>query len=114
MCKVKTLEYRIYRKLREKLKLYIEKFKKSYEKSLKKYCEEVKELVREFKTPRPLEYYFEVAERAFQLCEDQTKSVARFVSVEFVNFLILCKNKDITKEKFMEIANNQKFGEYVE
>lgn len=68
VCKVKTLEYRIFRKLREKLKLYIEKYKKSYEKSLKKYCEEVKELVREFKTPKPLEYYFGIAERAFQLC----------------------------------------------
>ena len=46
VCKVKTLEYRIFRKLREKLKIYIEKFKNSYEKSLKRYCEEVKELVR--------------------------------------------------------------------
>ncbi len=43
-----------------------------------------------------------------------TKSVARFVSIEFVNFLILCKNKDITKENFMEIAKNQRFGEYVD
>jgi hypothetical protein len=46
VCKVKTLEYRIFRKLREKLKIYIEKFKNSYEKTLKRYCEEVKELVR--------------------------------------------------------------------
>lgn len=42
VCKVKTLEYRIYRKLREKLKIYIEKLNKTYEKSLKKYREEVK------------------------------------------------------------------------
>jgi hypothetical protein len=40
------LEYRIYRKLREKLKLYIEKAKKGHEKMLKKYVEEVNELVR--------------------------------------------------------------------
>lgn len=37
VCKVKTLEYRIYRKLREKLKIYIEKMNKTYEKSLKRY-----------------------------------------------------------------------------
>lgn len=42
VCKVKTLEYRIYRKLREKLKIYIEKMNKTYEKSLKRYKEEVK------------------------------------------------------------------------
>jgi hypothetical protein len=48
------------------------------------------------------------------LCHDQTKNLARFVSVEFVNFLILCKNKDLTKEKFMEIVNSQKFGDYVD
>jgi hypothetical protein len=42
VCKVKTLEYRIYRKLREKLKIYIEKMNKTYEKSFKRYKEEVK------------------------------------------------------------------------
>ena len=72
-------------------------------------------MVREFNTPEPLEYYFDLAERAFILCEDQTKAVMRFVCVEFVNFLKLVKNKDITKAKFMDIVNKKKVeGDEVE
>jgi hypothetical protein len=37
VCKVKTIEYRIYRKLREKLKVYIQKLNKGYENLLKKF-----------------------------------------------------------------------------
>ena len=30
ICKLKTIEYRIFRKLREKLKIYIQKYNKNY------------------------------------------------------------------------------------
>ena len=53
VCKIKTLEYRIYRKLREKLKVFFEKYRKGYDKSLSKYIEEVKELRHGFKLPKP-------------------------------------------------------------
>ena len=37
VCKLKTLEYRIYRKLREKMKQFFEKYKKGYEKNLMRF-----------------------------------------------------------------------------
>lgn len=41
ICKVKTIEYRIYRKLREKLKIYLQKYNKNYENLLKKFTKEI-------------------------------------------------------------------------
>lgn len=41
ICKVKTIEYRIFRKLREKLKDYLKKYNKSYENLHKKYTKEI-------------------------------------------------------------------------
>lgn len=37
VCKVKTIEYRIYRKLREKLKVYLQKHNNNYDNLLKKF-----------------------------------------------------------------------------
>ena len=54
VCKVKTIEYRIYRKLREKLKVYIQKLNKGYDNLLKKFSKEIAELAREFHVKRPL------------------------------------------------------------
>lgn len=64
LCKVKTLEYRIYRKLREKLK------KASFvdhEKLLTLYKIETQSLVGEFQTPKSLGYYFKLASLALNL-----------------------------------------------
>ncbi len=46
ICKVKTIEYRIYRKLREKLKIYLQKYNKNYENLLKKFIKEIGEIAR--------------------------------------------------------------------
>lgn len=46
VCKVKTIEYRIYRKLREKLKIYLQKYNKNYENLLKKFTKEIGEIAR--------------------------------------------------------------------
>ena len=46
ICKVKTIEYKIYRKLREKLKIYIQKFNKNYDNLLKKFSKEIAEIAR--------------------------------------------------------------------
>lgn len=65
VCKVKTIEYRIYRKLREKLKIYISKLNKGYENLLKKFNKEIAEIAREFQLNRPLDTYVELAKRSF-------------------------------------------------
>jgi hypothetical protein len=105
VCKVKTIEYRIYRKLREKLKVYIQKLNKGYESLLKKFSKEIAELAREFHVNRPLEVYVELARRSFELCQDQSRPVSRFVHNRFIHFLRLVE-KNVTREKFMETVNS--------
>jgi hypothetical protein len=108
ICKVKTIEYRIFRKLREKLKIYIQKYNKNYENLLKKFTKEISELTREFQLNRPINEYIELAKRAFLLCEEQSRPVSRFISNRYIDFLRLLE-KNVSKEKFMEIVNSNSY-----
>lgn len=89
LLKVKTLEYRVYRKLREKLKIFLEKHHKDFSKLLRKFEEEVAELAREFHLVRPLDNYVRLAKRAFELAQPQTKPIARYVNNRFAEFIQL-------------------------
>lgn len=101
MGKVKTIEYRIYRKLREKLKVYLEKFNKGFLKLLKDFTKEIDEISKGFKINRPLEEYIELAKKAFLFCEDQNKPLSRMISNKYIDFLTIIQRKDISKEKFL-------------
>ncbi|CAG9319447.1 unnamed protein product [Blepharisma stoltei] len=65
LTKLKTLEYRIFRKIREKTK-YIENNASDV---YKKFVKEVNELAAGQSLPKPIEYYFEVARKAFEEIE---------------------------------------------
>ena len=57
MCKLKTSEYLIYRKLREMLKLSVSR--KSTANTFAKFKFEIEQLVQHyFKPPKDLDYYF--------------------------------------------------------
>ena len=73
LCKVKTLEYRIFRKLREKLKKFdpskkekeqnkIPSSEKQIDNVMKKFKNEVADLCKNFKPPLNIEDYYEFAE----------------------------------------------------
>jgi hypothetical protein len=47
----------------------------------------------------------ELAKRSFELCQDQSRPISRFVSNRFIDFLRLVE-KNISREKFMEIVNS--------
>jgi len=64
LCKLKTLEYRLYRKLREKLK-YMIKNGSSTSEQMNKYTNEVEELCKIYKPPKPLDHYYNIARVAF-------------------------------------------------
>ncbi len=64
LCKLKTLEYRVFRKLREKLRNY-SKNKKGVKQVKDKFISETKSLIAGYELPKPLEYYFAFADRAF-------------------------------------------------
>ncbi len=67
LSKLKTLEYRIYRKLREKLRNYLNS---PNNKALRrKFEEETHELCEKATPARPIEYYFKIAKHAFDYCD---------------------------------------------
>ena len=68
LCKLKTLEYRIYRKLREKIKNHLGDENNNYENSRRKisqFFEEVRVMLEGFSLPMPMNFYYKVAETAF-------------------------------------------------
>lgn len=70
VCKLKTLEYRILRKLREKLRFYVEKPFAKRADCLEKFKEQCEELVQQSKIPNPLSYYLTIAEKCLDFADE--------------------------------------------
>ena len=61
MTKLKTLEYRLFRKIREKLRNFIDgKTSLGPDKLTDKFYREAKDLTKGFEIPRSLDFYFDV------------------------------------------------------
>ena len=72
LCKVKTLEYKIYRKLREKIKNELKDEEHEFNMNRKKisqFFNEVQLFSQSFKLPNPLEFYFSVSDMAFRFID---------------------------------------------
>ena len=67
LCKLKTWEYRVYRKLREKIKnnLLDEKFYSDNRRKISQFFEELRTMLQGFNLPMPFQFYYKVAETAF-------------------------------------------------
>lgn len=65
--KLKTYEYRIYRKLREKLKNHLEIDNcENSRKKINQFFEEIRLMTQGFSLPMPLEFYYKVADVSFE------------------------------------------------
>ena len=72
LCKIKTLEYKIYRKLREKIKNELNNEDHEFNMNRKKisqFFNEVQVFSQNFKLPNSLEFYFTVSDMAFRFIE---------------------------------------------
>ncbi len=68
LCKLKTLEYRLFRKMREKLRNFISKKTQAGVKtSIDRFYSEAKSLIMNYTLPHPLEYYSDILITAFDL-----------------------------------------------
>lgn len=77
LAKLKTLEYRLFRKMREKLRGFYQHDKKSETPKgeiIKKFIREAKELSEEHELPRPLDYYIELFKAAFDFIDSNPKT----------------------------------------
>lgn len=68
LTKLKTLEYRLFRKIREKLRNFVDGKTRLYPEEIKeRYIKEAKALVHGFDLPRPFDFYLEVFMSAVRL-----------------------------------------------
>jgi len=68
LSKLKTLEYRLFRKMREKLRNFVSGVTQSpVDFIIEKYIKEAKELCKGFIIPHPIEFYIDICVLAFQL-----------------------------------------------
>lgn len=70
LAKLKTLEYRIYRKLREKLRTYLRDESITMSTMIGRFKKEVQELCRTVRPPKPLYYYTDIANKALDFVRD--------------------------------------------
>lgn len=89
LCKLKTLEYRLFRKMREKLRNFYVPDRKSdapASEISKKFVREAKELLAENDLPRPLSYYSELFRTAFDFIDSNRKTNIHLLHTEYVTF----------------------------
>jgi hypothetical protein len=89
LCKLKTLEYRLFRKMREKLRnFYVENRKSDAPASeiVKRFTKEAKELLAENDLPRPLEYYIQLFRTAFEFIDSNFETNVQLLHTEYVTF----------------------------
>lgn len=120
LTKLKTLEYRIWRKLREKLKRFYahihqkknEDLKKEFNSLYARYERETVELVGHCKLQKPLEYYFLVGLRAFEYGAKFAKTEGAFelplsAYIDFLNIHMHCVERNI--EAVPEMTKDKEF-----
>jgi len=88
LAKLKTLEYRLFRKMREKLRNYFSPGpeKKPRGEIISRFRKEAKELSDEHELPRPLEYYIELFKTSFEFIDQNPKVNTDLLHNEYVTF----------------------------
>ena len=121
LSKLKTMEYRVYRKLREKLRNYASRYEVSHRKNqlppnadtlFNKFVKETEELCRDNPPPNPLGYYFYVGRAAFDYVSKYPNDCKLLQEryITFLNALLYCVENDIVMDpKFLK--NEKKLAE---
>lgn len=113
--KLKTLEYRIFRKLREKLRHYwavTNKNKpwthteyKKYDRVYQEWLRETKELVKGFHLPHPLKYYQDIVNFAFAALQEDSMLVDTLMDF-YVDFLMeIFRQKELDQNNFISVLS---------
>ena len=92
LAKLKTLEYRLFRKMREKLRNFFSlkphdaNESKSADTITKRFISEAKVLSEEHDLPRPLAYYIDLFKCAFKFIEENKTERVELLHSEYVTF----------------------------
>lgn len=108
LSKLKTLEYRLFRKMREKLRNYYgrpasEQTEYKERDVIKKFINEARQLSQEHELPRPLNYYIQLFKVAFEFLELSSANV-ELLNNEYVTFSEQLQKFFATKDSKGEFA----------
>lgn len=100
LCKIKTLEYKIFRKLREKLRYFIKYYYNLKFEPFQSFYNEVEELCQVNKPPKPLDFYYKICQFSIDFI-DENVNEASIVHQRFVTFLycviqVMSNNSSLT------------------
>lgn len=84
--KIKTLEYRIFRKLREKLRNFVQYYDKLKFEPFQSFYNEVEELCRKHFPPRPLDFYYKICQFSIDFIDEYPRD-AHEIHTKFLTFL---------------------------
>jgi hypothetical protein len=101
LCKTKTLEYRILRKLREKLKTLLNQDSKDSDKIYAKFVSEVNSLCKNNLPFKPLDHFYTIAKTAFDFVKTRNKLEIEIIAARYISFLDLVKKSIDTNEKII-------------
>jgi hypothetical protein len=102
LCKLKTLEYRLFRKMREKLRNFYVPDRQGAPSSeiVKRFIKEAKELLQENDLPRPLQSYIDLFKCAFSFIDSDPDVNIELLHTEYVTF----------SEQLLKYFNHNKKG----
>ncbi|CAD8179506.1 unnamed protein product [Paramecium octaurelia] len=104
LCKLKSMEYLIYRKLREMLKVLIQKItlNEHYQLSVQlgKFLNELQIIIKQYSPPQPIRYYLHISKLAFEEVYNN-KIPFEKIRYKFVDFLEQIQN--MQEDKMSEI-----------
>jgi len=106
LSKLKTLEYRLLRKLREKLKSHLDAVSSGRNSNkYNQFTRESQDLIGEHDLPKPLEYYFTVAKIAFDYASKNVENVD-YIRERYIDFLedVLKSQKEVEDIDFKSVA----------
>ena len=101
MTKLKTLEYRLFRKMREKLRNYVSgKGSGNPDVVIDKFVREAEDLTRGHQTPQRFNFYVDVLDAAFDLISQKNKQERKYMEDMLMNKYI-----DFMEEAVLEAGN---------
>jgi len=105
LCKLKTLEYRVLRKLREKLRNFVEachsgKGNTDVQSKLKSFIQETNELCEGYQLPHDIAVYQEIGQLAFDsLFSDRSQHLIQLLNEKYIDFLMEIMKKSANFSK---------------
>lgn len=110
LSKLKTWEYRIYRKLREKIKNHLadENYYSDSRRKISQFFDETRSMLQGFNLPMPIEFYYKVAETAFDFANYYHDKITDLHSsyIDFIETIHSIVDESVTlKSRAIQLDN---------